>query len=204
MAQTDPDLKAKPTYFNGVAYRSRLEARWALFFTLMHAEFKYEPQHFDVGGGTNYLPDFYFPQLKTYVEIKPVAPTASEDYKCWGLARATNEEAVLLWGTPADVVTYGHGLVYRSNPVFVVGYRESPRKYYDDDLYYPTVCTSCGRFDFVWAKKQDRICDGACVKAATTPDVDWSAEFATNMKFQGQAEAPTRVVNAPHQAIPSL
>lgn len=42
-----------PTNYNSVLYRSRLEAKWAAFFDLLHWEVQYEP--FDLQG---YIPDF--------------------------------------------------------------------------------------------------------------------------------------------------
>jgi len=46
-------FKAHPTVFEGVQYRSRLEATWAAFFTYMDWSFVYEP--FDLQG---WVPDF--------------------------------------------------------------------------------------------------------------------------------------------------
>ena len=44
---------AIPTMYDGVRYRSRLEARWAAFFNRSGTPFEYEP--FDLKG---YIPDF--------------------------------------------------------------------------------------------------------------------------------------------------
>jgi hypothetical protein len=46
-------IKAHPTLYRGVRFRSRLEARWACFFDLIHWEWEYEP--IDIKGWT---PDF--------------------------------------------------------------------------------------------------------------------------------------------------
>ena len=54
------NINAIPTEFNGVTYRSRLEARWAVFFTgLEHLglKFRYEPEGYTFDN-TAYLPDF--------------------------------------------------------------------------------------------------------------------------------------------------
>lgn len=69
-------IKAHPTMYNGVQYRSRLEARWAAFFDLIHWEHEYEP--IDLPG---WSPDFrvVFPcghsacsgSHSLLVEIKP-------------------------------------------------------------------------------------------------------------------------------------
>ena len=64
-------MKAIETIYNGYRFRSRLEARWAVFFTACGIKFTYEPEGFQFADGTRYLPDFYLPWFKCYVEIKP-------------------------------------------------------------------------------------------------------------------------------------
>lgn len=38
-----------PTEFKGITYRSRTEARWAVFFDALGAEFTYEPEGYQLG-----------------------------------------------------------------------------------------------------------------------------------------------------------
>jgi hypothetical protein len=59
------------TVYNGYRFRSRLEARWAVFFDSAGIEYQYEPEGFVLSDGTMYLPDFYLPWFRCYVEIKP-------------------------------------------------------------------------------------------------------------------------------------
>lgn len=66
------DVKAIETVYNGYRFRSRLEARWAVFFDTMGIRYVYEPEGFVLSDGTMYLPDFYLPDSDTYVEIKGV------------------------------------------------------------------------------------------------------------------------------------
>ena len=54
-------MKAIDTIYNGYKFRSRLEARWAVFFDAAGIKYEYEPEGFDLGGGCLYLPDFYLP-----------------------------------------------------------------------------------------------------------------------------------------------
>lgn len=63
-------IKAIETVYNGYRFRSRLEARWAVFFDTLGIEYQYEPEGFDLGDGLWYLPDFYIPTWDTFVEIK--------------------------------------------------------------------------------------------------------------------------------------
>lgn len=65
------DIRPIETHYKGYRFRSRLEARWAVFFDALGIRWEYEPQGYDVGG-RRYLPDFYLPDSKTIVEIKPM------------------------------------------------------------------------------------------------------------------------------------
>ena len=74
---SNTDIKPIETIYKGHKYRSRLEARWAVFFDAAGIEFQYEPEGFVLKDGTYYLPDFYLPKLKgrsgpVYVEVKGV------------------------------------------------------------------------------------------------------------------------------------
>ena len=51
-------LKAIETEYKGYRFRSRLEARWAVFFDACGVKWEYEPEGYDLGDGTYYLPDF--------------------------------------------------------------------------------------------------------------------------------------------------
>lgn len=59
------------TEYNGYRFRSRLEARWAVFFDELDVPYEYEPEGFELGDGIRYLPDFRLPTWDAWVEIKP-------------------------------------------------------------------------------------------------------------------------------------
>lgn len=50
-------IKPIQTRYKGYHFRSRLEARWAVFFDALALEWEYEPQGFELPSGL-YLPDF--------------------------------------------------------------------------------------------------------------------------------------------------
>jgi len=50
-------VKAIETKYKGYRFRSRLEARWAVFFDACGYKWEYEPEGFDLDG-SYYLPDF--------------------------------------------------------------------------------------------------------------------------------------------------
>lgn len=51
-------MKAIETVYNGYKFRSRLEARWAVFFDALGVKYEYEPEGLQLDDGTKYLPDF--------------------------------------------------------------------------------------------------------------------------------------------------
>ena len=67
------ELKAKPTMYAGVEFRSRLESRWAAFFDLTGWQWSFEP--FD---GNRYIPDFlvYCSKEPLLIEVKPAVTKA--------------------------------------------------------------------------------------------------------------------------------
>lgn len=96
------DIKPIETVYNGYRFRSRLEARWAVFFDAAKIKYEYEPEGFELPDGTKYLPDFYLPWFNCYVEIKPNSETEIE--KATAIAKKISTEKALLLcvGLPSD------------------------------------------------------------------------------------------------------
>lgn len=78
------------TTYSDCLFRSRLEARWAVFFDYVGIEWQYEPEGFEIKRSQdwhfmedetwNYLPDFFLPNLSTWVEVKPNFNDLSDDF----------------------------------------------------------------------------------------------------------------------------
>lgn len=87
------NIKAIETKYNGYRFRSRLEARWAVFWDCLGVEYYYEEQGYYLDG-TYYLPDFYIPATGIYIEIKGVPLNTSEHDKavrlCYGKQRSVH------------------------------------------------------------------------------------------------------------------
>lgn len=64
------DIKAIDTIYDGYKFRSRLEARWAVFFNEMGIDYEYELDGMILSDGTYYLPDFYLPGFHVFFEVK--------------------------------------------------------------------------------------------------------------------------------------
>lgn len=68
-------LKPIETFYKGYKFRSRLEARWAVFFDALGLKWQYEVEGFNLSDGRYYLPDFRVTSEKESVywyEIKPL------------------------------------------------------------------------------------------------------------------------------------
>lgn len=87
------DIKAIPTVYGARQFRSRLEAKWASFFSLCGWQFEYEP--FDLG---TWSPDFLLlGKTNVLVEVKPITDI-DEDVtaKMISAARSTKWDGDLL------------------------------------------------------------------------------------------------------------
>jgi hypothetical protein len=96
-------IKAIETRYKGYRFRSRLEARWAVFFDAFPLRWEYEPEGYDLGAAGYYLPDFYLPDLDggTYVEVKPDDGCLDGyEEKFLTLTEQTGKNLLLAVGTP--------------------------------------------------------------------------------------------------------
>lgn len=110
-------LKAIETHYRGHRFRSRLEARWAVFFDTLDLLWEYELEGFELQDGTRYLPDFRVrtPQgSHRWIEVKP--PIVSTDSKFESFCKALEPEgetAVLVSGSPLDWLNSGRSFCPR-------------------------------------------------------------------------------------------
>lgn len=66
-----PDRRSIPTEYNGRLFRSKLEASWAIALDTLGVAWEYEPRgHYF--GRQFYLPDFWLPRSRQYIEVKGV------------------------------------------------------------------------------------------------------------------------------------
>lgn len=180
-------FRALPTAYNGYRFRSRLEARWAVFFDALGLAYRYEPEGFSLppcrradcwAHGTAagpvrqeerafaYLPDFYLPTLATWVEIKPAAPSEEELEKLMRLHCHTGQAAVLLAGDCADTNSY-------DRPPAYVGYVPG------DESYLWTQCIGCAVVGITYCGLGDRLAHRrGCPQVTTTAASTLRAAFA--------------------------
>lgn len=91
--------KAIETVYNGYRFRSRLEARWAVFFDTLGVKYEYEKEGYELDG-VRYLPDFWIPEWECFVEIKADEASDEEWLKCFKLWEATGNVVMLIRGNP--------------------------------------------------------------------------------------------------------
>lgn len=100
-------MKAIETEYKGYRFRSRLEARWAVFFDQMGIRYEYEPEGIMLSDGTPYLPDFYLPDFYCYFEVKRIGirDTPEGDEAIRKIRNgADNDEwaGIIAFGDPVD------------------------------------------------------------------------------------------------------
>jgi hypothetical protein len=70
------EIKPIETEYGGYKFRSRLEARWAVFFDTLGIKWEYEPEGYEFEDGTKYLADFFLPESNQFFEAKGVMTEA--------------------------------------------------------------------------------------------------------------------------------
>jgi hypothetical protein len=93
----DFKIKAIETIYDNYRFRSRLEARWAVFFHTLGLPYEYEKEGYDLEG-VRYLPDFWLPNQKCFIEIKGQEPSADELKKVRLLSLYTSKDVHLFYG----------------------------------------------------------------------------------------------------------
>ncbi len=106
-------IKAIETIYNGYRFRSRLEARWAVFFDTLGIKYQYEPEGYDLGEHGYYLPDFYLPDAMggCWCEIKPMIEKVERGDSIVGkefdglpemydLVNMTHKRGIIFYGLP--------------------------------------------------------------------------------------------------------
>lgn len=162
-------LEPIDTMYKNYRFRSRLEAKWAVFFEKMGWKWVYEHQGYNLPSGP-YLPDFYFPDIDVYAEVKPFEFSDLERKKCMELSELKTSssnvfgiEVVLIVGQP-ELKSYdgisngGHfdDVVFMPNETkyypFYVG-DSNPDKRSFTETYNCAAYAKMARFEFEWKQK---------------------------------------------------
>lgn len=152
-------MRTLPTVYRGIKFRSRTEARWAVFFDEMEIEWSYENEGYQLSTGELYLPDFYFPRGFAgfrYAEVKPIIseldnfspgdpfPAFERSEKFYQFSRECKEGVILLDGWPDFVPYFSLEKIYCDD-----GSKEEALMDYmicGGDSTYMGHGSNCGRF----------------------------------------------------------
>lgn len=89
------------TNYKGYNFRSRLEARWAVYFDAIGLKWEYEKEGYILENGIRYLPDFAIEEFG-FIEIKGQEPNNAEKRKARLLASGLKCNVAIFVGTPKN------------------------------------------------------------------------------------------------------
>jgi len=143
---TERSIRAIETLYRGCRFRSRLEARWGVFFETLGVRWDYEPEGFALSTGDWYLPDFlvHLKGRSLWVEIKPD-----------GIAAPLFEQFIQDSQQPGTVL---HEI---PTPESVKAQEFEGYEFWWsegwDNFHKFCICTSCGAVGFEYMGRSERI-----------------------------------------------
>ena len=129
------------TEYNDFVFRSRLEARWAVFMDSLGVPYEYEPAGYVIDG-ICYQPDFWLHDQDCFMEIKGPPPTVEEKRKAQALANGSEKRVALFWGQIE--------VPHETGMFFYIGWEDEPAKW--------CQCPVCGKYGIEWNGRGMRIC----------------------------------------------
>lgn len=96
----EKQIKAIETEYKGYLFRSRTEARWAIYFDALGVKWEYEYDGYHLEGESGYLPDFYFPKYDAFGEVKP--SNFEKDDRHRAFVEQSGKFLLLFIGPPSD------------------------------------------------------------------------------------------------------
>lgn len=160
-AAAEPE--ARPTLYRGTQFRSELEAGWARTLDQLSLDWEYEKHAYKLPSGEGYLPDFWLPAVRTFIEAK--GSHVQRRHKPQELAKEVNADVIVLIGWPP--------VMKRVTP-----YIWDPYLNWLDPLGYDTrlaLCPGCSAWQWMRAQlsRRCRVCGashtGLLAKAGEIP-----------------------------------
>jgi hypothetical protein len=127
--------------YNGRVFHGDLEARWAAFFDTLGVPHEYESQTFTLPYGGTFVPDFWLPKQRAWIDISPGLPNEDDLVKAADLSFATRQFVYVLWGKIGE-----HRIYTFSLPFYEQGY---------DKRYVLSLCNRCGQLIVVTPLRGD-------------------------------------------------
>jgi hypothetical protein len=175
-------MKAIPTKYNGKQFRSRLEARWSVFFDELNLWHLYEPfEILDKTGSKSYLPDFYVGlngfEQRYFIEVKPIAP--NDEYiehlkSIYNPGLSSPLTILIVTGNPSFYQPNGVCISRRrTGKNGVLGYEVCADKGFAFER-----CQMCGIYKFI-----DHFGDTHLCRASEERSHDEAAQIAAEFRF---------------------
>ena len=174
-----PQIPALPTEYSETVFRSRLEARWAVFFDAAGIPWVYEKEGFDLGRVGCYLPDFWLPDQNCWVEIKGQEPNVREERVAMALALIVGFPVYLFVG---DFYIRGGSCRVPEAHVWQPTSGDRPRQLeFFDQGHIWCECAHCGRMGIQYQGRSARLpCDESCDKDRSSDRLhNWDSERLT-------------------------
>lgn len=151
------NVKSIATEYNGIVFRSMLEAKHAVFMDAIGVSWMYEPKWFTCSRtGRHYLPDFYLPDLCCFIEIKPFLPSGSDIDRSFIAAKESDERMKILWGRPRNPVILNDYYLnknefwpHSSGGMSLIISHLNDRELERMPVYW-AKCPACGKIDIVY------------------------------------------------------
>lgn len=195
-------MKAIETDYNGYLFRSRIEARWSIVFNTLRVPFEYEKEGYHLKSGM-YLPDFWLPEQKYWVEIKGASPTAQERILAGELAEFTKSNVFIFFGA----IPTEHSVTDSALAFFPEGG--------EDNLYMLCECLDCGMIDIQFDGRSDRMAckSNGCRKSShgdkgytndterilKAYDIARKARFEHGAAIKTEEESPRKIEYVPRK-----
>lgn len=206
-------LRAIETRHAGCHFRSRLEARWAVFFDAMGIEWEYEPEGFELSVG-RYLPDFRIrvpdDDYPYWFEVKPpdfrgddrhrvlCVESATPLIVAAGMPRSYRDQfpaagrvwplTVLLWGDRLDGARIPAGAARpEAHPAAFLGagHTSSPGPCRMWDAVHKARAYGCSTCEQVHVAIATDISGHNHQLPAMSPSVDLAYSAARSARFEG-------------------
>ncbi len=168
------EIKPIETLYRGYRFRSRLEARWAVFFDAARIPWRYEEEGFDLSGVVLpnepgafdqyldsddtttiptdaplwYLPDFYLPRQECWVEVKARKPSYRERVMMARLVWGSGKNGYIAWDLRPPREVQRSSLPADTSFNSAMGFRvvQDPREPYKDEdrIVWALQCFALG------------------------------------------------------------
>lgn len=169
-------IQAIETVYKGYRFRSRTEARWAVFFDALGIKYVYEPEGYVFDDGTHYLPDFYLPKAKMFFEVKGMGLTSEDASKIDKLITYSGKNVAIGYSDMSFQATSIYGEDEKGHRICSMDTKEDS---------WLIRCDSCKEFQFIgsigsWECRGCGYYDGdsGFIQYCTGdwPDSSWNAD----------------------------